>query len=62
MTQKTYELDSIRIMQKKLEILLAGKLRKKASINQAIETQDRISEKSGSWEGSKEVRKWREKR
>lgn len=61
MAQESYDLDTIEIMRRKLEVLLAGRLKKRASIKQAIETQDKISEKSGSWSGSKEIRKWRER-
>jgi len=62
MTQKVSNLDNIESLHKKLEILLDGRLRRRASIKKAIGVQDKISNKSGSWNGAEEVIKWREKR
>ena len=62
MSQKLEEFDKLNVMKKKLAILVSGRVRKKDEINHAIEVQDRLSRKSGSWNGSKEIKKWREKR
>ena len=47
------------IAQRRMEIMIAARLRKQNKIKEAIKTQDEISKKSGSWSGEKEIRKWR---
>ncbi len=61
MEQETVNLDSLENIKRKLEILLAGRFRKKENMIKSIEVQNRLSKKSGSWNGAKEIRKWREK-
>ncbi len=61
MAQELTNLDKIEQMKRKLEIMVVGRLRKKANILKAIKIQDNLSKKSGSWKGAEEIRKWREK-
>jgi hypothetical protein len=49
-------------IEKRLEILVGARLRDKARIEEAIETQDRLRTKSKGWNGAQEIRKWREAR
>jgi len=62
--QKTVqkEMDTLGIVGKRLEILVAARMRMKNRITNAIVVQDKLREKSGGWGGVKEIRKWREKR
>lgn len=50
------------IAQRRIEIMVAARLRKNNRIRDATRKQDELSKKSGSWSGEKEIRKWREKR
>mgnify|MGYP006283429447 CR=1 FL=1 len=49
-------------MERKLLIMIAGRLRRKENIGKAIKIQDELTGKPGSWSGEKEIRKWRKKR
>ena len=73
--QKTVqkEMDTLGIVGKRLEILVAARMRIKKNelntlytmknrITNAIVVQDKLREKSEGWSGVKEIRKWREKR
>jgi len=62
--QKTVqkEMDTLGIVGKRLEILVAARMRMKNRITNAIVVQDKLREKSEGWSGVKEIRKWREKR
>jgi len=62
--QKTVqkEMDTLGIVGKRLEILVAARMRMKNRITNAIVAQDKLREKSEGWSGVKEIRKWREKR
>ena len=62
--QKTVqkEMDTLGIVGKRLEILVAARMRMKNRITNAIAAQDKLREKSEGWSGVKEIRKWREKR
>ena len=62
MTQEIKEFDNLDMAKRKLAILVAGKIRKKNMMKEAVQIQDRLSEKSGSWNGSAEIKKWRERR
>jgi len=53
--------DNLDMIKRKLAILIAGKLRRKDMINEAVQIQDKLSEKSGSWCGAEEIRKWRKR-
>ncbi len=50
------------IVQKRFELLVTSRLRRKTNISRAVEVQDRIREKVGTWRGSEEIRKWRDAR
>lgn len=56
--EKNIELDTIK---KRMQILIAGKLRDEIRIKEAMKAQDKLSEKSGSWSGEEEIIKWRKK-
>ncbi|MFQ6054865.1 MAG: hypothetical protein ACE5J9_04690 [Methanosarcinales archaeon] len=56
------EMDTLDMVEKRLEILLAAKLREKDKIKNAIMIQDRLRNKSKNWNGVKEIRKWRDGR
>lgn len=47
------------VARKRIEIIVAARLRKENKIREAVKTQDELSKKSGSWSGEKEIRKWR---
>jgi hypothetical protein len=49
-------------IEKRFELLVSSRLRRKSNIIKAVEVQDRIRKKAGVWEGSKEIRKWRDRR
>ena len=61
MVQEIKDTTDIDLLKRKLEIMVVGRLRKKVNILKAIKIQDNLSKKSGSWKGSEEIRKWREK-
>ena len=46
---------------KNFNMVLSARLFNRELGNQAVEMQDRLSEKSGSWSGEEEIRKWRQK-
>lgn len=46
----------------RFELLVSARLRRKANIEKAVKIQDRIREKAGEWQASKQVRKWRDMR
>lgn len=48
------------IVQKRFELLVTSRLRRKTSINKAVKVQDMTREKAGTWHGSEEIRKWRD--
>ena len=56
------QMDDLNLFQKRMEILAGAKLREIDRINSAIKIQDLVRSKSGKWNGSKEIRKWREAR
>lgn len=55
-------LGNLDVIRKRLEIIVAAKLRKENKIIEAAQVQDELSKKSGSWSGEKEIIKWRELR
>lgn len=59
-TQKNIK--DLELFRKRLEILSGAKLREIDSITSAVLVQDNIRAKTGKWNGSKEIRKWRNKR
>ncbi|MBS3077542.1 hypothetical protein J4233_04695 [Candidatus Pacearchaeota archaeon] len=52
----------LRLLKNKIEILVAGRLRKKNNLTRAVSAQNALSKKSGSWKGEDEIMKWRQKR
>lgn len=55
-------LGSLDIVKKRLGIMIAAKLRKENKIREAVQIQDELSKKSGSWSGEDQIIKWRELR
>ena len=55
-------MDEINVVEKRLEIIMGARLRDRSRIENAISTQDRLRKKSKSWNGAKEIRKWRDSR
>jgi hypothetical protein len=53
------EIDTLEIIEKRLEILTCARLRDKDRIKQAVSVQDRLRSKSRAWSGAEEIRKWR---
>ncbi|KAF5424738.1 hypothetical protein C5S42_12455 [Candidatus Methanomarinus sp.] len=53
------EMDTLEIIEKRLEILTGARLRDKNKIKHTISVQDRLRSKSTGWPGVKEIRKWR---
>jgi hypothetical protein len=43
----------------KIAVAITGRIKKEKNIENAIEIQDRLAKKSGSWNGSQEIIKWR---
>lgn len=62
MEQEIKNINNFDLLKRKIEIMIAGRLRKKNKIMKAIEVQDNLSKKSGNWNSTAEIRKWREKR
>jgi len=59
MAQQT---NGLNIFQKRLEIMVGARFREESRVENAVKTQDSIRSKVGFWDGSKEIRRWREKR
>ena len=55
-------LDDLEVFRKRTEILAGAKLRETDRISAAVKIQDNIRSKAGKWNGSREIRKWREAR
>ena len=55
----TDDMDTLEIMEKRLEILTCARLRDKSQIKDAISVQDRLRDKSTVWSGTEQIRKWR---
>ncbi len=53
------DMDTLEVMEKRLEILTCARLRDKSQIKDAISVQDRLRGKSTVWSGTEEIRKWR---
>ena len=56
------DIDDLSLFQRRIEIIIGAKLREEDRIADSIKIQDDIRSKIKSWNGSKEIRKWREKR
>ena len=57
--EKTKNIKDIEIAKKRLGILITSKLRRQDKIERAVKIQDKLSDKSESWNGEKEIIKWR---
>jgi hypothetical protein len=53
------DMDTLEVMEKRLEILTCARLRDKSQIKDAISVQDRLRDKSTGWSGTEEILKWR---
>lgn len=53
------DMDTLEVMEKRLEILTCARLRDKSQIKDAISVQDRLRGKSTVWSGTEQIRKWR---
>jgi len=53
------DMDTLKVMEKRLEILTCARLRDKSQIKDAISVQDRLRGKSKVWSGTEQILKWR---
>ena len=60
MEADTNQMDDLNIFQKRAEIMENATLSEKDRIQDAVKLQDTIRSKIRNWNGSKEIRKWRE--
>lgn len=56
------EMDTLDIVENRLEIMVGAKVRDKDRMMHALEVQDRLRGKSEGWKGADEIRKWRTQR
>ncbi len=56
------EMDTLELVERRLEVLTCARLRDKSQIKHAISVQDRLRSKSTGWQGAEEIRKWRDMR
>ncbi len=54
--------NDVESLKKKFDLVTFSRYRDRSKIEEAIETQDRLREKSGDWNGVEEIRRWREER
>ena len=52
--------DEFELIKRRLRVLISSKLRSEDKIQEAVEIQDRLSQKSNSWSGEREIIRWRE--
>ena len=50
---------NVSIVEKRLQILLSSRLNENLNIKKALRIQEELRKKSGNWNGSAEVAKWR---
>ncbi len=50
------------IFQRRLELIIGARFREDSTVKAAVKLQDLVRSKIGFWDGSKEIRRWREKR
>ena len=62
MEQEVNNRKELQALSRKIEILVAGRLRKKDAIDKAVATQNNLSKKSGQWSGAEEIKKWRQEK
>lgn len=58
----TDEMDTLDVVERRLEVLVCARLRDKSQIKHAISVQDRLRSKSTGWSGAEEIGKWRDLR
>ena len=56
------EMDTLEIVERRLEVLVSARLRDKSRIKHAISVQDKLRSESAGWSGAEEIRKWRDLR
>lgn len=56
------EIDTLDIIERRLEIMSGARVRDKDRMMHAIQVQDKLREKSRGWKGAEEIRKWRNRR
>ena len=59
MKSKTEAKGTVQLVQKRMEILSGAKLKETDKMDAAIKIQDAIRSKTGIWQGSKEIKRWR---
>ena len=62
MKEKVEMMNTVDIVEKRLEIIVGARLRDRKRIETAVSTQDRLRNKSKGWNGAKEIRRWRDSR
>ena len=55
-------LDTLDLVEKRLEIIVGAKLIDKTKTEEAVLIQNKLRKKSKNWNGTEEIRKWREAR
>ncbi len=53
--------NDLSLFQRRMEIIVGAELREENRMHNAVKIQDNIRAKIKSWNGSNEIRKWREK-
>lgn len=56
------DMDTLDIVEKRLEIMFGARVRDKDRMMHAVEVQDKLRSKSRGWKGTIEIRKWRNQR
>lgn len=59
---QSHSIDDISIVQKRLKILFSQVMENRDRIKDAIKIQDKLRKKSGRWNATKIIRKWRDER
>ena len=59
--EKQIDIRKLDKLKDSVEIVTIENMKKGNSLRKAVKMQDELSAKSGSWDGEKEIRKWREK-
>lgn len=52
--------EDLETFQKRVELLVGAKLKVDNKVKKAVMTQDNIRAKTRGWDGTKEIRRWRE--
>lgn len=54
--------DNTDVIKDKVDLLTISRFRDRSKVEKAIEVQDRLRKKSSDWDGTEEIRRWREAR